>query len=545
MKKIINLSIGILISCFSKSQNPVSLRSDVSVNFVINVQEKAARVAKDPISDNLFYITSTGNVREIKNLSTIPKDTLLYSSATHGIDFLQGMVFLDSTLFLIGNQLIDSTGNIGFIKKAKLMPSGTRVWSTVAVTDVYPQSFTWYDHGFSGIVVSPDKNFLFISSGSRTDHGEEQNNYGLYPGLREVPLTSAIFRIPINSINLNLANNDASLAPYLYADGTRNSFDLAFDSNNNLFGTENSGDRDDPDELNWIRQGKHYGFPWIMGGDLNPMQFPNYVSGNDKLLSVNCNCSIKGYYYNDPGFPTQGTVVCTPSIKNTGPDADNYRENSGQVKDGSITGNYISSFTPHRCPAGLSFDKSNVLGSGLKGDGFLVSFTRGGDSTGTDTYGFPGTICDPGQDLLDLKLILNGVGDYEMQATSIVKNFDYPVDTYLDENILYVIEYSYSGDGRLFKVTLPLDPVGGAKSFETKISFIYPNPTSGIFSVNFNNENTDANICVYDILGNCLIKKDSHSGSIAQFDLSAQPKGVYFVQIMMDEKRTVKKIVVD
>ncbi|MBC7695352.1 MAG: T9SS type A sorting domain-containing protein [Burkholderiales bacterium] len=545
MKKIITLSIGILSVYFSKSQNPVSLRSDVSVNFVINVKEKAARVAKDPISNNLFYITSIGNVHEIKYLSTTPKDTLLYTSATHGIDFLQGMVFLDSTLYLIGNKLIDSTDNIGYVKKARLLPSGLRVWSTVAVTDNYAQSFTWYDHGFSGIVVSPDKNYLFISSGSRTDHGEEQNNYGLFPGMREVPLTSAIFRIPINSVNLNLQNYDVSLAPYLYADGTRNSFDLAFDANDNLFATENSGDRDDPDELNWIKQGKHYGFPWLLGGDLNPMQFSGYVPGNDKLLSPTCNCALKGYYYNDPSFPSQGTIVCTPSIKNMGPDADKYREITGLVNDGSNNGNYINSFTPHRSPLGLSFDKTNLLGAGLKGDGFVVSFTRAGDSTGVDIYGYPGTICDPGQDLLDIKLTLNGAGDYEMQATTIVKDFDYPVDTYLDGNILYIIEYSYSGDGRLFKVTLPLDPVGVRKNIETLFYSIYPNPTSGAFSVNFSKENANANICVYDLLGNCLVKKDSQNGLTALFDLSTKPKGVYFVQIVTEDKREVKKIVLE
>ncbi|GAB5409195.1 MAG: hypothetical protein BalsKO_15600 [Balneolaceae bacterium] len=37
-----------------------------------------------------------------------------------------------------------------------------------------------------------------------------------------------------------------------------------------FFGTENAGDRDDSEELNWLQQGKHYGFPWVIGGNETP-----------------------------------------------------------------------------------------------------------------------------------------------------------------------------------------------------------------------------------------------------------------------------------
>ncbi|MBC7862925.1 MAG: T9SS type A sorting domain-containing protein [Bacteroidia bacterium] len=529
----------------SSQTMPVSLRADVTVQFVMNVNEKCARVAKDPVSGNLFYITSIGNVYEIKNINTSPYDVLLYTSADHGIDFLQGMAFIDSSLFLIGNQLIDSTQNIGMIKKAVLQPNGLRSWVNVATTDPYAQSYTWYDHGFSGIVVSPDSTYLYFSSGSRTDHGEEQNNYNLYPGLREEPLTSAIFRIPANSVNLILPNNAASLSQYLYADGTRNSFDLAFDLNDNLFATENSGDRDDPDELNWIRQGKHYGFPWIAGGNNNPQQFPGYVPANDALLNQSSNSYLNGYYHNDPAFPSSSGITFTPSIKNMGPDADKYRENSGSVNDGSTSGNFVSSFTPHRCALGLEFDRKNILAADLKGSGFAVCFTIGADSSGLDPFGNMGAICDPGQDLLHIELSPDGAGEYQMQVTTIVNNFLNPVDTYLDGNILYIIEYSYMGAGRLFKVTLPLDPVSvEEKNSRTDIS-VYPNPGSGIFTVNLNKKNTGAKICVYDVLGNCVLSKVC-GGDVNQIiDLSCKSKGIYFVQLITDGKRIVKKIVLN
>ncbi len=86
-----------------------------------------------------------------------------------------------------------------------------------------------------------------------------------------------------------LANdrNDLVINGYLFAEGLRNTFDLAFASNGDLLGTENGPDRDMADELNWLRQGHHYGFPWRMGGEDNPQQFPGYDPDADPLLNPN------------------------------------------------------------------------------------------------------------------------------------------------------------------------------------------------------------------------------------------------------------------
>lgn len=545
MKKIYLLFLILLATpfCLFTQSMPVSLRSDVTVQFVMNVQKAADRVAKDPISKDIFYITTSGFVYQVKNISTSPSEVQVYSAADHGIDFLQGMLFVDSTLFLIGNHIIDSTQYVGLIKKGVLNSAGVRVWSSVLNTEPYAQSWTWYDHGFSGIAVSSDKAWLYFSSGSRTDHGEEQNNYGLYPGMREVPLTSAIFRIPANSNNLYFPNDSAQLAPYLYADGTRNSFDLAFDANGNLFGTENSGDRDDPDELNWIRQGKHYGFPWMMGGDQNPQQFPWYNPSTDKLLNHQCNCAVKGYYYNDPNYPSCAGYTFTPPIKNLGPDADKYRDTTGYVQDGT-GGTNVRTFTPHRCPLGLSFDRSNLLAPGLKGDGFMASFTRGGDSTGLDPYGYPGTICDPGQDILHLQLSPDGNGEYQVQATTIVNNFNYPVDTYLDSNILYVIEYAYTGNGRLFAVTLPLD-VSSLRYMNKQEIVVYPNPSAGKIVLHFDEPVADVKVRVSDVLGNCVLEEKLDGIVDAALDLGASGRGIYFLDIECNGKRNRQKIVIE
>src|SRR5262249_46791686 len=194
------------------------------------------------------------------------------------------------------------SGNSTYAQIAKGVPSGGggRTWSFLAHTQPYPLGNTGYDHLFNGIIVSPDGQFVYINSGSRTDHGEVQSDGGVYPNFRDVPLTAKIFRLPANGADLFLTNDLAALqsAGYVFADGTRNAFDFGFDANTNLFVTENGPDRDMSDELNWLRQGLHYGFPWNMGGAANPQQFPGYDPSTDPLLDHRFFAVQQGFYHN-------------------------------------------------------------------------------------------------------------------------------------------------------------------------------------------------------------------------------------------------------
>ena len=47
-------------------------------------------------------------------------------------------------------------------------------------------------------------------------------------------VTSAIFRVPADATDLTLPAEEAALKPYLFADGTRNAFDLKFAPNGDL-----------------------------------------------------------------------------------------------------------------------------------------------------------------------------------------------------------------------------------------------------------------------------------------------------------------------
>lgn len=439
--------------------NPVPLRNDIQVAFIKKVPAYCAKIAIDPISKAVFYTETTGNVHQLTFPGGNVKDTVLFTTSNHHVTNIYGMAFSDSILYLVGSEPIDTAYKFGLIVRGKLQSNGTRTWDTVAVTQYYPSGNTPYDHGFGGIVPTPSGDSLIICSGSRSDHGEEESNGGLFPGVREVPLTSAAFRISSTAKNLVLPADENGLAPFLFADGLRNTFDLAYSPEGVLFGCENSGERDDPDEINWLRPGKNYGFPWVMGGNYNPQQYPDYDPDADIMLNKNRFGYKNGFFHDDPDFPPipEGLVI-TPGIINYGPDADYFRDSvTGVVMQASDLGSTMNSFTCHRSPNGLLFDNDHVLIEEFNGDGFMLGFQFQGDSVGNTPDGQTGTILDPSQDLVHLEFSKNATGDnYTVHATRIVSGFAKPVDACMFQNVVYVLEYANKNNkASIWKVTLP------------------------------------------------------------------------------------------
>lgn len=524
---------------------PQALDPGLSVEHVINVPPNCSRIAIDPVSHDLFYTNLNGDIHRV-TLNDPITDNVVFTTADHHIQFLQGMVFYNSFLYLVGDVTSDVSHTHGMVMKGKLKPNGNAHWDTVMYTALYPTGNTFFDHGFSGITISPDGKNLYVNSGSRTDHGEEQNNDSLFPGTREVPLTSAIFKIASKKKKLFLPNDSAAIAKYVFCDGVRNSFDLAFASNGDLFGCENSGDRDDPDELNWLRKGKHYGFPWILGGDYNPMQFPDYDPETDVMLSKHRYAYNHGFYHNDPAFPPfpSGLQVVN-AIQNLGPDADYFRDSvTGLVNDASITGHNLKSFTPHRAPVGLVFDYNDTLAEPYKGDAFMLGFQRQGDSSGVSPDGKSGTLLDPSEDLLHVKLTKNGF-KYTMNCTRIVEGFNHPVDAFMDGNIIYVIENSVNDSANIWKITIPADinPPRTNKSGKETFVNIFPNPLSGNFNLHFRLLHSDHIIIkAFDLQGTEVANFGSYSIVRGENYLSLNFSGLnsgYYVLRLLGENESV------
>jgi glucose/arabinose dehydrogenase len=396
----------------------------------------AIRLARDPVGGDIFILKPDAGLLRIKpGEQASPKQVVATTDIVTSA-LPSGMAFgPDGALFVVANRTVGQNRTQAIIRRGK--PSGDGFdWATLASTEPYPMSATPFDHLFNGIVASDDGKWVFVNSGSRTDHGEVEANNGAFPDLREVPLTSAIFRLPAGAQDLQLPNDEAGLKQYLFADGTRNAYDLAFAPGGELFATDTGPDADFPDELNLIREGAHYGFPWRFGNQDNPQQFAGYDASKDKHLSQDFTAVKSGTYHDDPGFP-KPPAPFVDSIANAGPAAVHYRDD-GAERDAAADGQELHTFTPHRSPLGLVFADSDRMPADLRGaDGTLSAFVLSWGAAG-------GTLSDKGQDLLHMVLKRNG-DSYTATTTQLAAEFQNPIDAVLIENRLYVLDFGKEG----------------------------------------------------------------------------------------------------
>ncbi len=467
MIKNLSLLVCTLLLCLQVFAQPTSQNPKIKVQKLLTIPAQGVRVAIDKKTERMYFNTSHDGgpninaIYEVLNYKTSPTYSKLADKDNHGItEQMTGMLIHNGIIYVSGS--IDNGNSItGIIKKATLPITGGGTWTTVAKSAPYSKSNSAFDHRMNAIDVDPSGQYLYLNSGSKSDHGEEND------GQRDVPLTTKIIRIPIASVNLRLANND-SLNPYVYARGTRNSFGLAFDAAGNFFGTENAGDRDHPEELNWLREGHHYGFPWRLGGVNNPQQFAEYSPGisngqwfsntsTDYFIQSNPVKSIgwvEGHFKTDPNFPQKPeSLILTEPVINLGPNADMYRDttdftnaSNSTIKDASVEGTKMTSFSPHLSPAGIIFDKVRYLSKDFKNDGFLVFCNSGGMASAFNSDNSGGA-------LAQIKLTYDASSDnYKANTTNIVTGFNSPLGVELYKNDLYVIEHDGTSPG-IYKVS--------------------------------------------------------------------------------------------
>lgn len=427
---------------------PRSLHPGITVSKLLNTQQAGVRVVWHKQAQQLYYHSFSGAVFRIEQpAGGAPFEVNIAGPADHGINYLQGMAFAGSTIVLAGNFKLSGQQGYGLLVKGTPQGNGTWLWTRVMQTAPYPSSATLYDHAFSAVVVSPGGDSVYVASGSRTDHGEVEDTDGLYPNARETALTASVFKFPLHpAATIMLPNDSAAVAAsgYVFCRGVRNEFDMALDSQGRLFGVENSGDRDDPEELNWLRAGRHYGFPWEMGGNQTPMQFPGYDASQDKLLSPDLSAFQRNRFFNDPAYPQKppGLAITQP-IQSSGPAA-TWVRNPTTGGWQALASN--TTFTAHRSPLGLVFDNDSLLAD-FMGGAFVLAYSAGGGVRG----GYlPAE--DPGEDLSFVRLTYSpALAGFTATVTKVADQFIKPTDAELVGNTLYIIE---EGRQAIWKLTL-------------------------------------------------------------------------------------------
>ncbi|MBA3681091.1 MAG: T9SS type A sorting domain-containing protein [Bacteroidetes bacterium] len=86
----------------------------------------------------------------------------------------------------------------------------------------------------------------------------------------------------------------------------------------------------------------------------------------------------------------------------------------------------------------------------------------------------------------------------------------------------------------------------GIKNSDEKDSesiILYPNPSSGIFFVN-SNKAILKNINVYDNFGRLVIEKKMSKEQLVELDLTGQPKGIYLITLLLNDRLQRKRIVI-
>ena len=419
--------------------------TDISA-FKFTEKSPGIKMAYDPVGKKVVILSQTGGLTAFDPMVTIPTTastapigaTTAYDSggyaAENGFGGDQRGIAFDSkgTMYVLA---VRGGDNVGVsIKKGVLNGAGpARTWTVlVSTSQGFPSGGTNFDHSFAELAVSNDDASLYFSSGSRTDHGEPEK------GLGEVPLSSAVFKVP-TATPTDMKNEMAALAGVLFADGTRNAFDMAFNANNDLIAVDNGPDMDLPDEINWLQQGKHYGFPFRFGAVNNPVAEAGYTATGDKRLHAGYQAVDTNKYVFDATLaPPAGAMFVDP-VMNMGPDANIARADKG-ADPAPVTAGFAG-LTGHRSPLGIVFDTAGASCGSYFKQGFVLSY----GSVKADALG------DEGRDLLFLNMTKTG-DKYTMTTKQIAKGIESPMDAVLVGNKLFTIGY---GGAPMYVFVLP------------------------------------------------------------------------------------------
>ena len=322
---------------------PDNLPADVPIDDIL----AATSLGRDPTTDIRYALKTNGDI------TLVPKGTV-YTAADHGFSRPSALFIDDAGTFYVLKRIDLSSYNIATITKGEVDPSSGEEWYVFRdeqgriVSEQKWHSFPEAMRGPSRYrarqqrahLVHPRRNRtlravrLHLQPRSQRARRQPGQPLALYqqrlahrprrnPRRQQAISRPARNRAhghrlarPTDARDLVLPNDHDELRTQglLFAEGLRNAYDLAFAPNGDLFGTENGPDRDMAEELNWLREGHHYGFPWRMGLEDTPQQFPDYDPASDFLLPARFTAVREGYYHNDPTYPPSPRNFTEPVI---------------------------------------------------------------------------------------------------------------------------------------------------------------------------------------------------------------------------------------
>lgn len=301
-------------------------------------------------------------------------------------------MYLNSVVIWRSSEMIDG-------RPAKMKP-----WFSTT----YPFGGGPYNHGLSHMAFGPD-GLLYLNSGARTDGGEVGKLPKYYDGA-EVDITACLWRMDPKADQPKIE---------VIARGIRNAYGFAWDDKGRFFTVSNGPDANEPEEMDFIETGKHYGFPY---------QFGNKAA-------------TEGSPYKHTQKAPEGSVFTMP-VANVGP------AGGGKPDAPRFT------FDPHSCPGGMIWC-GNDFPEPLR-NCFLIP--RFGNLLDGPT--------DVGFDLLSAKMEQKTDGTWQASVHTVIAPLARPLDVlHVGSGKVLILEYTRPVDfksklGWLPGRILELAPVG-------------------------------------------------------------------------------------
>jgi hypothetical protein len=95
-----------------------------------------------------------------------------------------------------------------------------------------------------------------------------------------------------------------------------------------------------------------------------------------------------------------------------------------------------------------------------------------------------------------------------------------------------------------FLVKLAAEPIGINDKNDDHGFSVFPNPSSGQFNLQLKNGLSNSAVCIYDILGNCILSKPLESYNEV-IDLSGKAKGMYLIEVSENNSKHTSKLIVN
>jgi hypothetical protein len=72
---------------------------------------------------------------------------------------------------------------------------------------------------------------------------------------------------------------------------------------------------------------------------------------------------------------------------------------------------------------------------------------------------------------------------------------------------------------------------------------VYPNPTSGRFTLELSEIASTVTIEIYGVMGEQILKQEVSGFMMYEFDLSTQPRGIYIVRVLNGDEMEIQRVI--